>query len=168
MNTQKSSEQATTYTYKSVDGSTRTIRVGEDGVTEEMIVLLQESDREMALQERYQEENADYSIRNAIRRFETAPNNIIDHPLDWIADPKADIMKILFPDRAEDSLLLKKLESAIEQLTDNQRDLIYELYGFCKSMADVAREQDVTYEAIQNRRSKIFRRLKKLVETEDA
>jgi len=55
----------------------------------------------------------------------------------------------------------------MELLTEGQRDLIYELYGFCKSMADVAREQDVTYEAIQNRRSKIFRRLKKLIESQE-
>lgn len=166
MNTRKTSEQ-TTYTYKSVDGSTRTIRVGEDGVTEEMIILLRDSDREMALQERYQEENSSYKLQNAIRRFENVPNEDEDHPLDRIADPRADIMKILFPNKAEDSLLMKKLESAMELLTEGQRDLIYELYGFCKSMADVAREQDVTYEAIQNRRSKIFRRLKKLIESQE-
>ena len=78
MNTRKTSEQ-TTYTYKSVDGSTRTIRVGEDGVTEEMIILLRDSDREMALQERYQEENSSYKLQNAIRRFEKVPNEDEDH-----------------------------------------------------------------------------------------
>ena len=71
------------------------------------------------------------------------------------------------PDKAEESLLLKKLETAMTQLTDGQRDLIYELYGFCKSMADIAREQEVSYEAVQNRRNKIFRRLKKLIEAEN-
>jgi predicted dehydrogenase len=33
-------------------------------------------------------------------------------------------------------------------------------------MADIAREQDVTLTAIQNRRNKIFRRLKKLIDEE--
>ena len=76
-------------------------------------------------------------------------------------------MGILFPDRAEDSLLLQKLEKAMEKLTEGQQDLIYELYGFCKNMADIAREQDVTLTAIQNRRNKIFRRLKKLIDEEE-
>ena len=168
MDTRKTIEKATTYTYKSVDGTSRTIRVGEDGVTEEMIVLLRDSDREMDLQDRYQEENSSYEYQNAVARFEKIPNEDEDHPLERIADPRADIMKILFPDNAEDSLLLKKLETAMEQLTEGQRDLIYELYGFCKSMSDVAREQDVSYEAIQNRRSKIFRRLKKLIDDQNA
>ena len=162
----KAKEQTNTYTYKSVDGTTITIRAGENGVTEEMIRILKESDNEMNLQERYQEENESYSYRNAIEHFEKVPNEDEDHPLDRIADSRADIMGILFPDHAEDSLLMKKLEKAMDQLTEGQKDLIFELYGFCKNMADIAREQDVTLTAIQNRRNKIFRRLKKLIDEE--
>ena len=163
----KAQEQANTYTYKSVDGTMITIRAGENGVTEEMIRILRESDNDMNLQERYQEENESYSYRNAVEHFEKVPNEDEDHPLERIADGRADIMGILFPDRAEDSLLLQKLEKAMEQLTEGQQDLIYELYGFCKNMADIAREQDVTLTAIQNRRNKIFRRLKKLIDEEE-
>ena len=163
----KAKEQANTYTYKSVDGTMITIRAGENGVTEEIIRILRESDNDMNLQERYQEENESYSYRNAVEHFEKAPNEDEDHPLERIADGRADIMGILFPDRAEDSLLLQKLEKAMEQLTEGQQDLIYELYGFCKNMADIAREQDVTLTAIQNRRNKIFRRLKKLIDEEE-
>lgn len=163
----KAKEQANTYTYKSVDGTMIIIRAGENGVTEEMIRILRESDNDMNLQERYQEENESYSYRNAVEHFEKVPNEDEDHPLERIADGRADIMGILFPDRAEDSLLLQKLEKAMEQLTEGQQDLIYELYGFCKNMADIAREQDVTLTAIQNRRNKIFRRLKKLIDEEE-
>jgi len=163
----KAKEQANTYTYKSVDGTMITIRAGENGVTEEMIRILRESDNDMNLQERYQEENESYSYRNAVEHFEKVPNEDEDHPLERIADGRADIMGILFPDRMEDSLLLQKLEKAMEQLTEGQQDLIYELYGFCKNMADIAREQDVTLTAIQNRRNKIFRRLKKLIDEEE-
>ena len=168
MNIRKTTEKAITYTYKSVDGSTRTIRAGEDGVTEEMIILLRDSDREMNLQDRYQEENRSCECQNADTRFGKIPNEDEDHALERIADPRADILQILFPDHAEDSLLLKKLEAAMEQLTEGQRDLIHELYGFCRSMADIAREQDVSYEAIQNRRGKIIRRLKKLIDEQKA
>jgi len=162
----KAKDATNTYTYKSVDGTIITIRAGENGVTEEMIRIMLESDNEMHLQERYQEENESYSYRYAVQHFENIPNEDEDHPLERIADSQADIMSILFPDHAEDSVLLKKLEKAMEQLTEEQQNLIYELYGFCKNMAEIAREQNVTLSAIQNRRNKIFRRLKKVIDEE--
>ena len=44
MATLKKNQNPTSYTYESVDGSTSTIEVGKDGVTKEMIVLLQQDD----------------------------------------------------------------------------------------------------------------------------
>ena len=104
MNIRKTTDPATIYTYRSADGTTQTIRVGEDGVTEEMIILLRDSDRELDLQERYQEENSSYEYRNAVQRFEKIPNEDEDHPLDRIADPKADITKELFPEGSDTAL----------------------------------------------------------------
>ena len=52
-----SKKNPTTYTYESVDGSTSTIEVGKDGVTKEMIVLLQQDDNRCYLQDLYQRIN---------------------------------------------------------------------------------------------------------------
>lgn len=156
----------TTYTYVSADGTRCTLQAGQDGVTEEMIRFLAESDHEQELQERCQAEHADYRYRNAVRHFEQIPNEDGDHPLERIADPNADILKILFPEEADDSVALQRLETAMEQLTDSQRELIQELFGLQRSIVDVAREEGVTEGAIRNRRSKILCRLKKLMESD--
>lgn len=162
-----SKKKAITYTYKSVDGSTQTIRIGEDGVTKKMILLLRDSDREMELQDRYQEENSSFEYRNAVERFEKISNDDEDHPLNRIEDPKADIMEALFPDPEEDSMLLKKLEDAMNMLTNEQHDLIYELYGLLRTISEIAREQNVSRAAIQNRRTKILKKIQKMVEAQE-
>ena len=157
----------TTYTYVSADGTRCTLHAGQDGVTEEMIRFLAENDHEQELQERYQAEHTDYRYRNAVQRFEQIPNEDADHPLERIADPNADILKILFPEEADDSVALQKLETAMEQLTDRQRELIQVLFGMQKSLVDYAREEGVTEGAIRNRRGKILRRIRKLMESCD-
>ena len=45
----KKNQNLTSYTYESVDGTTSTIKVGQDGVTREMIVLLQQDDQRKQL-----------------------------------------------------------------------------------------------------------------------
>ena len=154
----------TTYTYVSADGTRCTLQAGQDGVTEEMIRFLAESDHEQELQERCQAEHADYRYRNAVRHFEQIPNEDGDHPLERIADPNADILKILFPEEADDSVALQRLETAMEQLTDSQRALIQDIYGIGRSLSDIARAEGVSVTAIQNRRGKILRRLQKMIE----
>ena len=167
MNTRKTNEENTVYTYKTQDGNTWTIRAGENGVTEEMIAFLRENDRETELQDFYQEKNCCYSLQNVLACFENEALGNETHPLENIADPSADIMDILFPESTENSPLMIKLDAALAQLTPAQLDLIHELYGCRKSMAEVAREHGVSRQAINNRQGKILRRLKKLMNVED-
>lgn len=155
----------TTYTYYSVDGSKTVIRSGEDGVTEEMILLLKSEDNQSHLQDRYQEEITDYGFLNAREWLDEHPDD--ENPRGEIIDPSADILRILFPDAEDISPMKEKLLRVFEQLTDNQKDLVYDLFGLCKTAIDVANEQDVSYQAIQNRRTKILKRLKKLLESEE-
>ena len=49
-------------------------------------------------------------------------------------------------------------------LTENQRELIWEAYGMLRGDTEIAREQNVTREAIQNRRKKIMCRVEKLLQ----
>ena len=70
----------TTYTYKSVDGTTSTIRVGENGVTEDMIILLKAEDHKEELQELYQERHSSYAFKNAMRRYYQAYNAAAESP----------------------------------------------------------------------------------------
>ena len=157
-------KDTTSYTYESVDGSKRTIRVGEDGVTEEMILFLKASDNRMSLQDRYQEKHTSYDFRNAMDRFYCSPDPDVLCPLDQIPDPAADITRILFPEETDDPQMIEKLCVAIEKLTMEQKELVDALYHTRKKIMEIAREQNVTSGAIQNRRRKILARLRKILE----
>ena len=133
-----SKKNPTTYTYESVDGSKSTIKLGEDGVT--------------------------YTFQNAVAKYTRCPDDESEHPIEKIPDPTADIFRVLYPDQVPDSVLLVKLRKAIEQLTDDQKDLILDLYGMCKTNVQVGKEKSVTEAAIRFRRDKIHKRIKKLMD----
>lgn len=164
MATLKKNQNPTSYTYESVDGSTSTIEVGKDGVTKEMIVLLQQDDNRCYLQDLYQMRHESYKFQNAMAKYCRSGDENAENPFYQIEDPAADISRILFPEEADDPEMLERLCKAIEQLTDNQKDMIHELYGLRKPHVEIAREQNVTPVAIRNRRDKILKRLAKLLD----
>lgn len=72
----KRKQNSTTYHYSYYDAITGAnvdvpIVAGKDGVTEEMIIFLNESQHEDELRERYAEENRDYGTENAKHRHDT-------------------------------------------------------------------------------------------------
>ncbi|MBR2662156.1 MAG: hypothetical protein IKE25_00435 [Clostridia bacterium] len=158
-------KKATTYTYESVDGTKTTIQVGKDGVTQKWLALLMEDDAAVCEQDDVQRKHADYGYQNAVTRYERCPDDESGHPMDEIPDPAADIFRILYPEESADSPLLEKLRQTIGQLTDDQRDLIFDLYGMCKTNTQIGKEKNVTEAAIRCRRDKIHKRLKKLIES---
>ena len=162
----RKAKQATTYTYQSVDGSTSTIQVGQDGVTQQWIAFLKTDDAAILEQEDYFQKHLDYGYQNAVARYQRNPEEAEDHPINQYADPAADIFRILYPEEDQDSPLLEKVETAVAQLSDAQKDLILELYGMCRTVNEVAREQNVSHTAIQNRRTKIINRIKKIIESQ--
>ena len=155
-------KNTTTYTYENLDGTRYTLHAGKDGVTKKLIKFLKASDNEIELQERYQEENTDYSFLNAMIGADSSPDCDEDNLLEQIPDTRADIMQILYPE-AEHNELILRLRAAMEELTDSQRELINALYYQCKGVSEIAREQGVTHWAIMDRRNKILRHLAKLV-----
>ena len=158
----------TIYTYKSVDGTTSMIRVGENGVTEDMIILLKAEDHKQELQELYQERHSSYAFKNAMRRYYQSGNENAENPLEQIPDLQANIEEILFSEEADESEMLQRLCQAIDHLTNNQRDLIHELYGMKKKIVQIAQAQNVTPAAIRDRRAKIFKRIEKLIKEMEA
>lgn len=155
----------TTYTYESVDGSKSTIQVGQDGVTKQWLAFLMTDDAAVLEQEDRQRKHADYTFQNAVARYQRNPDDESGHPIEEIPDPTADIFRILYPDQTPDSVLLEKLRKAIEQLTDDQKDLILDLYGMCKTNTQIGKERNVTEAAIRCRRDKIHKRVKKLMDS---
>ena len=167
METNKSNEPPVTYTYKFADGSTETVRAGENGLTEEVLAVLRQEDKSWAAQEDYQLKHIDWDFLNAVIYDEKHPDDLADHPFDLFPDPKADIEKILFPEEEEKvdkvEMMLIDIRYALTQLTESQQILVNELYGQCKGISQLAREYNVTHHAIQVRRDRILRRIRKIV-----
>ena len=68
-----------------------------------------------------------------------------------------------FEDALREDPRVGQLLLAMEKLTPDQVDLVYAIYGEMKFGADVAREQGVSRQAINNRLKKIHARLAKLM-----
>ena len=121
--------------------------------------LLNDFDHRQKLSDRYYEEAKDYKTEN-----QKSNPDFRDDPIDCIADPGPSVHDLAFPEPEKLDPRLETLYEAMQHLTDQQIDLIYDLYGSCRSMEDVAEEYGVTRQAIYDRRRKILNRLRKLME----
>lgn len=61
---------------------------------------------------------------------------------------------------------IASVRNAMEKLSADQLDLIFDLYGLQRVILDLGREKGVTEAAIRNRRNKILKRMKKLLDAE--
>ena len=128
------------------------------GMPEEGVKLILEFDHQTRLSDRYYEEAKDYGIedRKASIVFK-------DDPIDCIADPGPTVHDLAFPEQAPVDPKIAELEKAIEKLTEQQRDLIYDLFGACRSMEDVAKDRGVTRQAIYGQKMRIIEKLRKMM-----
>jgi DNA-directed RNA polymerase specialized sigma24 family protein len=162
----KSKELKTKYIYYRWKEETKkevpiTITVGDDGVTEEHILLLEEFDHDEQLQERYTEENLDYATENKKMRFARGDENIPEDPMNAIATNSTNPETLFDEEEVMDSQV-EQLLQLMEKLTPAQIDLIYDHYGARRYLADIAKQEDCSPQAVANRKNKIITRLKKL------
>lgn len=151
-----------------------TIPLGENGENLEWVIMLDRDDHEVDLQGRYQEENADYGFRNQVDNTKAGDDDMEDTDA-WaaIADPKADIMSILFPEEEETGPQVEKLLKLMEQLTESQINLIYDHFGAMKQLKEICDEENAANgtskspQSVGNRKKKIIERLKKLFEASE-
>ena len=116
----------------------------------DIIILLDGSDHDMDLQDRYAAENADYGMENRKQRQADGSQTDGDDdqtfdsdPMESIADPRADVMKTLFPDDTPGNPLVTQAEDFIEtQLKPAQQDMIYGHLGEGKYLEDLRREEN--------------------------
>lgn len=162
MKTRKKNE-STSYTYYAYDPeSGRQVRhiltPGEEGVTEDWIILLQEMDHAEALQERYAEENSDYRDRN----YKAA----VYHGSETAVDPvEKMIYEAFLKEDSEENPNIEKLREMLwETLTEEQIDLVYDLFGACRKGTEIAAEQGVTQQAVDGRKRRILKKMRKLLE----
>ena len=160
--------QSTTYTYWRWDEESKrtlpiTITAGQDGVTEEHIIMLSDFDHAADLGDRYEKENRDYGTENKKSKFETDPENSTGEPIENLETSATDPAYILFEEKVDvPNPLVEQLLTLMEKLTPQQIDLIYDLFGSGRQLTEIANEEGVSTTAIHNRKSKIIARLRKL------
>lgn len=163
----KNKELKTKYTYYRWDEETKKeisiiINCGEDGVMEEHILCLEESDHDEQLQGRYEEENLDYTTENKKAKFSHGDEGVSEDPINALGTNKTNPDFFLYEDEVVDPQV-EQLLQLMEKLSPTQIDLIYAHYGEGRYMAEIAREEGCSTQAINNRKNKIIIRLKKLL-----
>lgn len=128
------------------------------GMPEESVKLILEFDHQVQLSNRYYEEAKDYAMESMKGSIDFK-----DDPIDCIADRGPDVHELAFPEPRKKDSRIAELEKAMEELTDQQRDLINDLFGACRSMEDVAKKRGVTRQAIYGQKMRIIEKLRKLM-----
>lgn len=115
--------------------------------TRDIIIMLDQDDHDCDLQERYDEENADYGIRNQRNNAhgDSEDEDSFDSDsIENIADPNGDPFSRLCQDEQPVDPQVHEMETFVRtELNDRQQDLFFGHYGEGKSLEDICREEEV-------------------------
>lgn len=164
------------YVYEFIDIDTGAVRreriTSEDESTAEFVIMLDEDDHQQDLRRRYDEENLDWEMENKRARFAkgTTEDEFDEDPFSQIKSsmgiPGASLGD---EDKTEDPRIVK-LREFMKELTDDQINLIYDLFGNLKTLREIAEDSvkpdgtHPTEQAIYGREQKILKRLRKMFE----
>ena len=144
------------YTYF-CNGKSYHIFDGQDGVTQELILILEKMDHEEELQTRYSKENSDFKTE-FLKEVWTADDRAID-PIDSIADFTYAPEDILF---SKEEMKTRKdiLDELVPFLTPDQEELYRYLCMGLKAK-EIAEIFNTTEDAIKKRKRKLIARLQR-------
>ena len=143
--------------FQNADGSTGTI-------DREILILLDSIDHDEDVEQDEYERHTDKVFSDRHARYERSGKSGEDvaNPWDEIEDTKSDLFTLLFSEDAPMDEKVQKILEFMEELTEAQRDLVYDHFGAWKYLEDVRREEEartgkaVTQQAISNRWNKII------------
>lgn len=136
---------------------------GKDGVNQEWLIFLDEADHAEDLQDRYAEENADYSFRNRQAQREK-DNTYSADPADMLPAKDGDPLEHLCAEEPSANLRMEQLADFIDTLTPSQRDLVFDHFGALKQFTEIRDEEnaadgtDKSVQSVFNRMDKILTR----------
>lgn len=148
------SRDNTKYTFYHDDRTKVTYVAGIDGITEEWIAKIREAHRaEVNNDRRGRSKGEGHNKLLSLTMFEELDDKsvvLIDHDTDIEGDYIAE------EERAEQSRLLKL---AMASLTEEQRELFLKVNWYGINITEIAAQEGVTRQAVQNRLAKIKKKL---------
>ena len=133
--------------------------VGDGGISPELRTMLDEMDAEEERLLDADRHHVDKVFASKMDTYYADQNEHANNPLEMIPQRR----QRTFQDALREDPRIAQLLVAMDKLTPEQVDLIYAVYGEMKFGADVARDQGVSRQAINNRLKKIHARLAKLM-----
>lgn len=129
------------------------------GMPEEKVKVILEFDHQAELSDRYWNEAKDWGMEKM-----KASIDFKDDPIDCIADRGPEVHDLAFPAAETLDPRVEALYKAMGHLSEEQVDLIYDIFGSCRSLEEIAEEAGVTRQAIYDRKRRIVNKLRKLME----
>lgn len=154
-------ENRTEYIYFTADGKKFTLNPGEDGVTEEIIMLLHKwDDKEVDARRR---ENYNAPVR--FESYSDDEGKSLESRNSYLADSSADPLEKMMEAINEEEMQIKisNLKAAINTLTEKQKETVFKKFYLNMTNTAIANEEGVSEAAIRNRLSKIFKNLEKKI-----
>lgn len=143
-----------------------TARIGEDGVTSDLTIVLDDMDCEEDRQNNLIRKHRDSAFEAQRAAYEA---DQADEDGDKRRDPwecvsrqaheGTDLLDAIFPDEKPVDPRMAKLLELMDTLTNDQRELIYAHLGQGKYFEEIAAEQNVGRTAISNRWDRIIAKL---------
>lgn len=133
--------------------------VGDGGISPELRTILDEMDAEEERLLDADRHHVDKVFASKMDTYYADQSEHANNPLEMIPQRQ----QHTFQDALREDPRIAQLLVAMDKLTPEQVDLVYAVYGEMKFGADVAREQGVSRQAINNRLKKIHARLAKLM-----
>ena len=146
------------------------LRRGID-VTSDVFDVMSESYHAENLNDRYWMEHLDFLSEKKKSQYDAGDDSVAADPISEIKDGGADVFSSIFKkDDADSEMVIILREKIFPQLTENQLNLIYSLYGESKTQEEIRLEEiaitgkKVTHQAISNRVKKLHKRVQTLME----
>lgn len=142
------SADGTAYYYERLDPDTGRyerilLTVGRDGITEEIIRLLDSMDHDEDLGNRYENENKDALFEAKRNRYEADPDSedAVD-PWDTVSRPGDDPADILCADEKKENPDIARVREVIDNsCNERQQNLFFSHFGEGKQLEEIRREE---------------------------
>lgn len=121
------------------------LTVGRDGITEEIILLLDSMDHDEGLNNRYEYEHRDPLFEAKRDRYEADPDSedAVD-PWDTVSRPEDDPANIICADEEEENPDIARVREVIDnRCNERQQNLFFSHFGEGKQLEEIRREEVV-------------------------